>query len=139
MPMPSEKPMSTKPVATLQPSRRMNSRRGSNCWCRGSNIALELRDQRSRIVGLHQRFADEQRVGAAGARPGGVRPGGKAALAHGDDVLREEGNEALGEPNVGLEDREVAVVHADDAGLVLQGPAQFVFGVDFKKSVEPGC
>src|SRR5881394_936368 len=103
MPRLSENTMSSPPNATLQPRRRMNSGCGSRRALRCSNMAAEVRDQRGGVGGLHERLAHEDGVRAAGAGAGGVGGGGDAALADGDDILREKRDEALAEAEVGLE------------------------------------
>ena len=56
----------------------------------------------------------------------GVGGGVEAALADGCDVGREERDEAFAEAEIGFEDGEVAVVHADDAGTVREGAGDLV-------------
>ena len=68
---------------------------------------------------------------------GGVGTGENAALAHGDDVFGELWDKAFAQAEVTLEDGEVAVVDADDAGAVSDGAVKFRLGMDFKKGVEP--
>lgn len=59
-----------------------------------------------------------------------------SALAHRDHVGGKLGNERLGQAEIGAEDREVTVIHADDARAVIQGAAEFVLAMDLKERVE---
>ena len=95
-------------------------------------------DQLGRIGRAHERFADERGVRAAAVGAGGVGGGVDAAFADGDDVLGELWDEALAQGEIGLEDGEVAVVDADQGGILREGAAELGLVVNLEKRVEAG-
>ena len=107
----------------------------------GKSAGMERGDKGGGIGGAHERLDDEHRMGPGATRSYGIGRGGYAAFAHGNHVAGELGNQAFAQSEVGGEDREVAIVDADDAGPLGHGAGEFGLGVNLEERVEArgGC
>ena len=93
----------------------------------------ELDELRGRIAGLHQRRADEDRVGAGELGRSSLSARMHATLGYDDGVaIRDARNEAELRLAVDLEGREVAGVDPDHLGLQRERPVELrgVVGLD---------
>src|SRR6185295_1644582 len=104
----------------------------------GGGGAAELAEERARVLGAHEGFADEEGAGAGAAEAAGVGGGADARFDDAGLGAAEEREEAFGGGEVHLEGAEVAVVDADQGGAVDALELLFIVDLDEGAQVEGG-